>query len=150
MKKFTPQQFAVWMKAFPKRLEKELKAAEIDTISRAWKIAYQQSSGPFSQAMLNRLGHPYSKRKPNSTFDPGLINVQTGQFRAAWTTTYFGWSINSANVTTGELANSSAHALLLLGTPYMIVRPIEKRIIKAIKPIRWKNLNRAVTVALTP
>lgn len=58
-----------------------------DAVGTVLEVAREASSGRYSQAELDAMygpRGPYSKADPHPPADPGIINVQTGQFRSAW------------------------------------------------------------------
>ena len=79
----TPGQAAAKIARMVERMPVELRRAEEKTVKQGLRIARKWSSGTYSLLALAKAGHPYSRRRPNSAFDPGLINVQSGDFRRA-------------------------------------------------------------------
>ena len=131
-----------------KQIERAARAAINKTAREGVQVARQLSSGKYSLVQLRRMGHPYSKRNPRPPQDRGIINAQTGQFRAAWeyekSRSYFAGNV------AGFIVNQSDRAQWLTGQPTdtMIGRPIENRIRRRIEPVFHFNLETALYRAL--
>jgi hypothetical protein len=104
------------------RIEAEIVVAA--AASRGFEAALDWSSGPFSQADLDRKDNPYARRHGSPLLDPGRINVQTGQFRS-------GWEVRGDRLHR-QIVNDSNVADFLKGTPSMFSRPIWDRIEAAV------------------
>lgn len=83
----TPAQGAAKLRLKISALRNEVRKALTKSADRGRQLAIMNSSGPYSELLLAYYGHPYSKRRPNSAFNPSIINVQTGRFRNAWKST---------------------------------------------------------------
>lgn len=95
--------------------------------------AVRRSSGPFKTPELRRRGHPYATRHGplgnvamQPAGGPGVINVQSGTFRSAWTADRPRVTDGGRTIS-GRVSNQSEVAdILKEGTPVMIPRPIER------------------------
>ena len=96
------------------------RTAGSDLATMAIAAARRYSSGTWSLLALARAGHPYRVGGPN-WLDPGVVNRQSGQLYALWTT----GRDAAGNLT---LVNTAPHAVFLLGTRTMIPRPIWQKI----------------------
>lgn len=81
------------------------------------------SSGSQSLSDLRRQDHPYARRHGTPLLDPSRINVQSGQFRAAWESR--GGGLQRSVVNESEVAD------YMKGTRSMVSRPIWERIEEA-------------------
>lgn len=146
----TPQQVAANLMRRAARVKSELRAAEGQVLDQAKRQAQALSSGPYSLKELRKMGHPYAKRAPNPPMMAGVVNVQSGQFRAAWSRKLgqFGnWWFGGMRST---LTNASPEAGYLKSGPRskMIARPIWNLIGATIRPIRRSKLRAALRRAL--
>lgn len=124
-----------------KEIERRVRAAEAESAKEALAIARAYSSGSFSTRELAAMGHPYARRAPRPPGNPAVINVQTGEFRAAWRV------VRAGDVT--RLVNDSKLApLFSRGTTVMIRRPIARAVAQAIRQAREKRLRAAVRAGL--
>jgi len=88
--------------------------------------AIRQSSGPYSQADLNRMDNPYARRHGRPLLDPATINVQSGQFRSAWAVSSVVMQLGQIS---GELRNDDFVAdFMARGTRFMFARPIQREL----------------------
>ncbi len=145
--RITCAQLAARLRAFPGKLEKEVKKAEGQSLVKARIIARKWSSGTIKTATLIALGHPYSKRDPNPPQDPAIINFQTGLFKSMWIPSSVNFTLSN-HVITGRLKNDAPYGYKMENSFLMIRRPILDRIVKEIEPIRYANLERAVERAM--
>lgn len=83
------------------------KFAVIETAYAARARAVELSSGPHSYADLAALGHPYALRHGSPKLDPNVVNVQSGQFRAAWEVT---GPTEQGDAIVAALQNTAPHA----------------------------------------
>jgi hypothetical protein len=84
--------------------------------------ADRHSSGPHSLVELAAMDYPYARRHGRALLDPSTINVQSGEFRAAWSAPQvmrFGQDLSARLVNDADVAN-----WLRDGTRYMVPRPI--------------------------
>lgn len=109
-------------------------------------VAQSLSSGPLSSAALRKMGHPYAVHfLPGQAGMPDyIINVQSGQFRAAWKVriqkTARGWTIT--------LYNPSPHARFMQGTARMRVRAILEEVQRRTAPQLSREARKVVRAAL--
>ena len=99
------------------------------------------SLGTISSVELALLGHPYSRRNPRPPQDPGIINRQTGAFAASW---HYRTEISGSR-TLLYIYNSASYARYMLGTRYMIRRPILALMASTEGPARLARLRAAFT-----
>lgn len=136
----------------------EFEVAEHRTLQTAGQTAHELSSGTATTRMLatpvaaGGHGHPYGHGPvgslgprgeiPNGG-DPGVINIQTGEFAAGWEESYGHFIGNTA---VQVLFNETEHAQLIEDTPdeLQIERPIVKRIEHIIGQVRQLNLEHAI------
>jgi len=90
----------------------------------------------YSLAALKQMGHPYKKRAPGG-LNPGVINVQSGEFFRAFK---IEGPTRSGSALTLWVDNYSWKAVLLIDAPRMISRPWNTYLM-------W-NLQRAITPVL--
>ena len=105
------------------------------------------STGPASYATLKKAGYPYARRNPQWQSFAEIINVHDGSVQGGWRVAKnsYGGNLN----TRLRLYNSSPWMTYLLqGTPTMIQRPIDKAIIKLMRPISMKAYRQALISAL--
>lgn len=121
----TPDEIAAFFRQAADRLPAELLQAEADNLRTVLESARDHSSGPYSTAMLRRMGHPYARRHRRASLDPGVINVQSGMFLAAWTAYP---PVMSGDSIRSQVRNDSAHADFMKGTRTMIPRPIVSKV----------------------
>lgn len=123
----TPKQMAQRVEWASKRLQREVDAALVSIGGEGVRQARVSSSGPYSLAMLRRMGHPYSRRRPRPPMDPGIVNRQTGRFLRAWGRSDAHWDSGRRTV---NVANFSDRAEYMFGTRRMIARPIWRQIVR--------------------
>jgi hypothetical protein len=134
MPTLTPKQFAAHLRQIPARAGAAIIAAEQQTVQEGMSAAYQLSSGRNSLA-----GHPYSAARPNPAYNPAIINVQSGRFRAAWKST---GPVSIGGRVVSKIINDSPEAKYMSGTKRMVARPIATAIRAAVEPDRQKRLAR--------
>ena len=122
-------------------LRANLLSSEAATLKEAKAQAVLFSSGTLSTATLRRMGHPYAVRNPTAP-DPGKINVQTGVFRAAFTSSPP--SASGGGITSSVINNSKVAGYLANGTRFMIARPLAVKAQVAVQPARLTRTRRAV------
>lgn len=127
-----------------------LMKAEGDTSRRAIMKALRQSSGKYRASALAKKGHPYSTRNAGGWIpygDPGMINVQSGEFYLHWKmipVVHKGNSINSG------IANDSDYAdQLAKGKKTTIARPLIQKVMPIVEFYRMRNLTRAIRDSLS-
>lgn len=140
----SPQQAADILKRRAKALKTEVAAAEKNTARLGKIAAIRLSSGPYSQAVLTAMGHPYARRAPGR-LNPGIINLQTGNLARRWNVRQK-WPAN-AIVTT--IFNTSPEAAFMAGTRYMVERPLPALVLLRLHPIRKRALQRAARKAMS-
>ena len=119
-------------RSFAEKFKADVRKADYKTARDGVTVAQKYSSGPFSLAELARMDHPYARRHSAALLPPSIINAQTGKFKAAW---------DAKKQPVPTIFNSDPIAIFLeKGTRYMVARPIDKVIIKALQPIRLANL----------
>ena len=116
-------------------------AEEQQAVQQAKAKAVALSSGPHSTAQLRAAGHPYSRRKPDASYDAAIINVQTGAFRGAWQTAS---PIGDGSRITGGAVNRDRAAKYMSGTKNMIARPIGAAVQRSLRLPRLIRLQSAV------
>jgi hypothetical protein len=135
-----PALIAARLRRIARRFEHWVREAERESAYEALRLAREFSSGPFSTALLRKMGHPYARRKPNPPQDPAIINRQSGDFINAWRVS------GPRQTTTGlktKLINDVRYAIYLQnGTETMIERPIREKILSALAPIRRRIYQR--------
>lgn len=124
-----------------REIERRVRAAEEASAREALAVAREYSSGPLSTRELQMMGHPYARRRPRPPGNPAIINVQTGEFRAAW-------RVVKAGDVTRVVNDSRLAPLFSRGTTVMIRRPIARAVAQAIRRKREKRLREAVRAGL--
>lgn len=113
--------------------------ANRQTAREAHRLAYAMSSGPVpAWVMRHKKWHPFAKnRHPSPQLDPEIMNLQGGGFRRGWKT---------RNTPRGAVLynDSEVAAYLRSGTRTMFDRPIDKAIIRLMKPVQAEILKRAL------
>jgi len=142
MKRIGGAQFRNLFHGIHLRLLGELTVAESVTLREAHRAAIRASQGPYSAAMLRKMGHPYARRAPNPPGDPGIINRQSGDFALAW-------SMESPRLQGNRMRSAvrnPAHyaGYLDKGTRLMIDRPIRSIVEKSIQRRRMERIKRAI------
>lgn len=145
----TPQQGAAKLRLKATAVRKELTSALNDAAQVGVKLGRDNSSGPFSQAQLSAVGHPYSKRRPNPAYTPGIINVQTGRFKAAWKTIR---AVRYSGGLRSRVVNRSPEAGFLTGfqrsASRMIRRPVDSQTMIDLFPYFLKRMQSAIGKAV--
>jgi len=130
-----------------------VEVAEHQTLRIMGDVAHEYSSGTATEKMLGTavaaggLGHPYGQGAngalgprgpiPNEG-DPGVINIQTGEFAS-------GWREQIGHFQNGEMVNAlineTEHAEFIENTPntLQISRPIVQRVAHVVAP--WRDIN---------
>ena len=144
------------LKKFSRDLDRNILRAEYKTAQVGQKQAVKQSSGRIKSDQLRKEGHPYAVKWTvrGKWFyqgvtapyrDPSIINDQSGDFRKDWKivtvnlTKSGGWMIVNYSPIAEYLAD---------GTRYMVKRPLEDKVIDAMKKVRISNLDKAVSSAM--
>jgi len=143
--KATPRQAEVLLRRRVQALSEAIRASEAESLKEALAIARKLSSGTISSAQLRRMGHPY---RPGGSppQDPAIINVQSGQFRAAWRAN---GPFDARGGLVSQLVNTARYAALLFsGTSRMIPRPIFQAIQRRVSQARYRRLKAAAERAL--
>ncbi len=142
----TPQQGAQWLMKRARAMKPEMRRAEGETLGHGLKLAQKMSEGPYSQAALRRLGHPYAKRSPSPPMAPGIINMgPSKRFRKGWRRVQKGYIMSGPrNALVSTLYNNSPEARFMRGTRYMIERPITNMVARFVRPGRRVRLVEAV------
>ena len=138
-------ELAARLRALPGKMQRNLAAAERKTQKQAYREAVNLSSGTETAQSLARAGHPYSRRAPNSAFDPAQINSRTGLFRSSW--------VSPPQVIAGRtilttVLNLSPEAAYMEGTKTMVARPIADEVMKRIEPDRQRRIADAIDKTL--
>jgi len=116
--------------------------------SQGVAIAIKNMSGPYSQAMLTAMGHPYAVRHRGKVTGVALlpkipVNVQTGKVRADWKTTP---AEAQGDEIVGTLKNENPIIDYLQdGTNKMIPRPIREAIEEELQPQLEGFINRELS-----
>jgi hypothetical protein len=110
--------------------------------------AQEQSSGPYTQAALTAMGHPYATRDPRPPMDPRIINIQSGRFFRSWVVRP---TITTPDKIWSRVANTSPEAALLeTGTRLMIARHTPSLIVARMQPryalMMWPFVRRALRI----
>ena len=138
-------QFESYLRNLAPRVMEECAKSDARVIQEAMRLAVTYSSGPYKQAELTAAGHPYSRRAPNASYDPTIINAQSGVFRASWV-------VPAQEHTAGGILtrciNTDPKAAYMLGTDRMVPRRIDTRVLTEIMPRREAGLRDAVKRAL--
>lgn len=134
----TPQQGALKLRGKATALRKEIDKALNQSAKAGVKLGRANSSGPFSLPELAAAGHPYARRRPNPAYDPAIINVHRGRFRA-------GWQAVSAFAYRGGrtafiLNLSDVAGYLKTGTRFMVRRPVDVLTMADVEPVFWANV----------
>ncbi len=100
-----------------------------------------------SLADLRRAGHPYARLRPGRLpVAAHIINKQLGLFHRSWHWNF----IVGNNMSKGTIWNAAKHAKFMLGTKYMIERPVLKEALKRTKSERDQNMKAARGKAYRP
>ena len=131
---------AVKLRRRSKKYASEITEATRENAETVRKQAYNFSRNRYySLKQLRQMGHPYSRRVAAPPKPAHLINRQGGQFRA-------GWQLRWTRTKDGAVAtvyNRAPHAQYMMGTRYMIPRPILDEAMKRTKRERDRNIKRA-------
>jgi hypothetical protein len=141
----TPQEFARSLQKKADLLEKEIMAAERQTLTEARAEAIKLSSGRLTATDLARAGHPFARRAPDAAYDPSVINARTGLFKRSWIG-ILPRVIGGKIVT--RLKNFSPEAKYMAGTKFMVPRTVGAEVKKRVQPRRLRRLRAAVKRAL--
>lgn len=137
-----------------KAVRTELKGAVSRTLTKAQTRARRESSGPLREPDFVALNRPYARRHGGrygakaplfsamASIDPAVINVQSGEFRAAW-------SVDRPQAgdsgVSGALINESRVAdFLEFGTRYMVRRPIVRTLERYVCDQAYAEVTEAV------
>ena len=143
--KFTPEEAAAHLRACNKKIR-----SEIDPVMYHWAMlgrgyAILMSSGPLTYEDRKKRDYPYSKLRPKyaamTAGDPGVLNIDTGEFVKRWNTKTFTTPFgNSFSITNKDPKADS----IVKGMGMAIARPIDKKVEKYVKS-QVPNLSRAIT-----
>lgn len=141
------RRISLTLRRIAQAFEPEIRQAESLCLQEALRLAHFYSTGLYTTARLEELGHPYATRRPNPPQDPAIVNYQTGQF-------YRSWRIieprKSGNALRSRLVNEEPYARYLLqGTRRMIARPILQKIREQLVPFRAREYRKAVRQILS-
>jgi len=139
---------AVGMERRGEKYLKEISAATKKNTKAVYTKARQFSQRRFaSLADLRRMGHPYARRRPGRLpVAAHIINKQLGKFHRSWHWNF----IVGTNKAQGTIWNAAKYARFMLGTKYMIERPILKEALKRTKSERNQNIKAARGKAYRP
>lgn len=140
----SPKEAAVELMRRAALVKANLRDAEGATLRQAQARAKLSSSGPFRQAALDRMGHPYAKRAPNPPLPPSVINVQSGRFRTGFRRRLGRWTNGNLSSTLTNVAPEAKFVLAPGGTRYMIERPLRRWLIADIRAGRKARLKQAL------
>lgn len=105
--------------------------------------AMQESSGPYSQAELTQMDHPYARRHGSPQLPPEIINVQTGQFRADWKVEPV--MLNRNEIVARTINENHVADFLQFGTKHMFARPIQPEVEKIAEPLIVREIEKELT-----
>lgn len=113
-----------------------------EAVKKNTKVVYTKAR-QFSQrrfasiADLRRMGHPYSRLRPGRLpVAAHIINRQLGKFHRSWH-----WNFIVGNdLFKGTVWNAAKYAKFMLGTKYMIERPVLQEALKRTKSERDQNI----------
>ena len=139
---------AVGLERRGERYLKEIAAATKKNTKVVYKKARQFSQRRFaSLADLRRMGYPYARLHPGRLpVAAHIINKQLGKFHRSWHWNF----IVGTNMAKGTIWNKAKYAKFMLGTKYMIERPILKEALKRTKAERDQNIKIARGKAYRP
>ena len=121
------------------RYVEEVNEAVRDNTKLVYKKARQFSQRRFaSLADLRRAGHPYARLHPGRLpVAAHIINKQLGKFHRSWRWNFIvGGNMNAK----GTIWNAAKYAKFMLGTKYMIERPVLKEALKRTESERDQNI----------
>jgi hypothetical protein len=142
----TPQDAADRLDRLAVNLEREIVQAETEILAGALSLARVASGGSLTIWHLAKEDHPYATRHRKPKRDPRIVNVQTGDFLAAWHT-------EGPQFQGGELASvlyntdPKAGTYLEGGTKLMFARRPHELVAVQIEPQRTVRLANAVAEA---
>lgn len=124
------------VRGFRREMEKASKKAKTVVLLSAQA---HSNLDDHSLALLAKMGHPYSKRRPNPPHDPAFLHKQSGHLYDSWEVTV---EIKGAGDYTLTLRNKAEYFKYMeKGTKRMIPRPILSAISSdTLTPLR--NLSR--------
>ena len=123
-------------------LTSEAQRVTRDTLADVFAAARLYSSGGLSSRRLRQLGHPY-RLGGTPPQDPAVINVQSGEFRAAWEI------VPAADGLSGSVVNQTPQAeFLRRGTSRMIARPLVERVEEEVMPRHQARVEAALKALL--
>lgn len=140
----TPWQIEKEFEKLAKGLERNVKRAVNETVKEGLAIARQDSSGRWNRKRRRKAGYSYSRFDPKPPpQDLGIINVETGIFKAAWKVIpaqpardgFVAWVINDSDWVE-DLVDAT-------GKPWLS-RPIDERVRNRIMPVFQFNVEKAV------
>ena len=140
----TPEEAAQRLERLANDLRTAANAGLAEILAEAKAAAIRWSSGPLKTAELRRMGHPYARRAPMASVDPGRINIQ--ERRAV----VEGWVYAPVHRGAGGGLKASVYntapeaGFLSTGTPLMERRPLPERVIAEIEPRVEEIMARAV------
>ncbi|MCW3053296.1 MAG: hypothetical protein JWN14_2466 [Chthonomonadales bacterium] len=147
--KGTPAQIAAVIRTRALQLKLGLRAAERQTILAVQTEAKRLSSGNYSSATLAKMGHPYSKKRPRPPQDPGIINLQSGNFQRGWRRQTGSWS---GGALSSFVFNVSREGVLLeaggSSRSTQIRRDLVSLVLPTIRRARRQRLSDAIRKAL--
>ncbi len=94
----------------------------------------------FSLRDLRKMGHPYAVRAPRPPVRAHILNRQNGRLYQAWRVSVV--RPNTDRVT-ATVYNTAPYSRYMLGTRYMIPRPILDEALARTNDVRARNLKRA-------
>jgi hypothetical protein len=137
------QMFSRKVRALNSEVRKELEGIGREMSDKAVEL----SSGTLKLATMRRMGHPYSRRRPQITgMAAGIINVQRGRFRGSWRFRI----ARAGDKMHLVLYNASPEARFLppnvkyQGRSRMVVRPIYRRVLNETRAERNRAIKRAI------
>lgn len=137
------------LRALPARLEHEMRAAAEDAADAVLAAAVRLSSGTLSLGDLAAEDHPFARRHGRPRRDPGVLNVQSGVFRASWERTPVRREGDALRVDVWNV-DPKARQFLEPGTGAMFARPVDERALQATEPYLERRFARAMADALRP
>lgn len=140
-------EIAAWLEGVAEALPREVAAAEAESGRDLLETARLLSSGPLSAEDLERQDHPYARRHGSARRDPGVINVQSGDFQAAWTQE--GPTEAESGLETAIWNEDPKAVFLDRGTRTMFGRPVADRVLAEVGPRRLGRLQEAIDRALS-
>jgi len=154
----TPSQAAARINRIANALQRRCVTALSTSAKQGVIIARDLSKGPYSQAVLTAMGHPYARRHGmtrrrrievfgSTVGREYIINKQAGAFLANWHTG--GPSSAFSGAMMAQVINDDKVAKYLkFGTRFMIQRPIGPTVASLLRPIANDNVRQAVRRAV--